>query len=329
MHRLRSAAWIGCLALVALGGSTMVAPTRASAAAAERGYRTINDPLAGSGPGQGTVPSGINNRGDLVGNYYDSNGIGHGFLERNGDFTTIDDPAAMGSLGGTDPLSINEHGVIAGFYLDNANVGHGFVLRNGTFATIDDPAAGSLAGQGTFLDGDNDHGLITGTYFDIKGVLHGFTMHNGRITNVTDPRAGGQQKYGTILDSANNHGVVAGNIVDKAGVNQGLLYHNGNFSALITDPKAGTGPKFGQGTFAYCVNNHGAIAGQYVDSGDVTHGYWLRHGVFHSVDIANATLTSVQCLSDNLTLVGYYVDSNLVQHGFAGRPDRDEARNDN
>jgi probable HAF family extracellular repeat protein len=41
-----------------------------------------------------TIASGINARGHVVGRYDDFNGVVHGFLLRNGTFTTIDVPGA-------------------------------------------------------------------------------------------------------------------------------------------------------------------------------------------------------------------------------------------
>ncbi len=41
-----------------------------------------------------TSLSGINARGDIVGNYVDSNGMFHGFVLRDGAFATIDVPGA-------------------------------------------------------------------------------------------------------------------------------------------------------------------------------------------------------------------------------------------
>jgi hypothetical protein len=41
-------------------------------------YTTLDDPNAGTFPG--TQPFGINDRGQIVGNYYDANSVSHGFL---------------------------------------------------------------------------------------------------------------------------------------------------------------------------------------------------------------------------------------------------------
>jgi hypothetical protein len=75
------------------------------------------------GPGAtfvGTVPTGINSKGEITGWYDDANGAAHGFLRApDGTFTTFDPPGYTG----TDPLGINSAGTITGV----VGHGHGFV----------------------------------------------------------------------------------------------------------------------------------------------------------------------------------------------------------
>ncbi|HLI86737.1 MAG TPA: hypothetical protein VKV17_22720 [Bryobacteraceae bacterium] len=124
-------------------------------------FTPINDPLAGSGYGQGTYAWSINTAGAVAGYYVNSSGT-HGFLDRNGVFTTLDDPNANY---GTYALGINNLGEIVGYYVDNLGVNglayHGF-LYNGSFTTIDDPDA--IAAGGTEIYGINDLGQIVGNY---------------------------------------------------------------------------------------------------------------------------------------------------------------------
>jgi hypothetical protein len=53
----------------------------------------------------------INAVGDMVGYYFDGNGVGHGFLLSRGNFTTIDVPGAVFTLA----FGINPAGEIVGF----------------------------------------------------------------------------------------------------------------------------------------------------------------------------------------------------------------------
>lgn len=60
-----------------------------------------------------TVPFGINNRGHVVGYYLDADQVRHGFLFKNGTYTTIDHPLASSDSHAHD---VNDRGQIAGFY---------------------------------------------------------------------------------------------------------------------------------------------------------------------------------------------------------------------
>ena len=62
-----------------------------------------------------SVPGGINDRGDIVGAFTDSNRKGHGFLLSNGVYTAIDVPGAAATLA----RGINSRGDIVGSYQVN------------------------------------------------------------------------------------------------------------------------------------------------------------------------------------------------------------------
>src|SRR5262245_48262154 len=71
---------------------------------------------------------GINNSGQIVGDYSDASGHWHGFLKDSGGYTTID----ATSLGATytNAFGINDAGQIVGMYRDTSNREHGF-LKDG------------------------------------------------------------------------------------------------------------------------------------------------------------------------------------------------------
>lgn len=99
--------------------------------AADGTITEFDAPGAGTGPGQGTYPGGINPAGTGEGYYTDSSSVNHGFVRApDGTITTFDVPGAgTGSGQGTFAGNINPPGDIAGYYVDAANVSHGF-LRN-------------------------------------------------------------------------------------------------------------------------------------------------------------------------------------------------------
>jgi len=110
--------------------------------------------------------AGINNSGTIVGNYFDQNFVGHGFvLSSDGTFKNIDSPTFAG------PLGINNNGDIVGQYFDQTtNTYHGFLLKQDTITTIDFPGKGKVV---TSANGINDLGVIVGNYSDATG-FHGF-----------------------------------------------------------------------------------------------------------------------------------------------------------
>ena len=63
------------------------------------GFITIDPPQSGF-----TIAFGINDHGKIVGTYYDSGGLGHGFLRNeDGRFVTIDHPLARKLAGSIQP----------------------------------------------------------------------------------------------------------------------------------------------------------------------------------------------------------------------------------
>ena len=104
----------------------------------------------------------------------------HGFLLRDGKFTTIDVPDAEETEAG----SINSHGDIAGYYRDANKKWHGFVLRNGKFATIDYPGA-----KYTQVWRMNDSGQIVGRYAERDGTFHLYRLTGSQFESFDFPGA--------------------------------------------------------------------------------------------------------------------------------------------
>jgi probable HAF family extracellular repeat protein len=136
-----------------------------------------------------TVPTGINDAGQIVGYYNDHSGNSHGFLFSAGTYTNLPDDSYQ-----TVPTGINDAGQIVGYYNDHSGNSHGFLLTitpnppvlsgltNATFTeeggpvalssnlTVSDPDVLDLASAtvqitgGTFVgDGDVLASITTGT----------------------------------------------------------------------------------------------------------------------------------------------------------------------
>src|SRR5262249_41488537 len=63
-----------------------------------------------------TQALGVNNLGEIVGDYVDTGGVMHGFLDNAGSFTTLD---PIGSTA-TTINGINDLGTVVGFYVNAA-----------------------------------------------------------------------------------------------------------------------------------------------------------------------------------------------------------------
>jgi probable HAF family extracellular repeat protein len=100
-----------------------------------------------------TRAGGINNRGDIVGAWFDG-ATEHGYVFTMGAFTTLDVPGARG----THANGINDRGQVVGWYVIGLQA-HGFLWEKGTFTFIDVPGAFH-----TFVDGINNRGQIVGRF---------------------------------------------------------------------------------------------------------------------------------------------------------------------
>jgi probable HAF family extracellular repeat protein len=155
----------------------------------------------------GSQALGINDHGDVNGNFADSKGS-HGFLLKGGAYITLDVPGAQATLGG----GINNAGLMTEVWLDS-NFNSESSLYNGKKYTkinvpgepnsdaaainnlgdivyswegATDTYGGALrhggklykfhvpGGDRTFGYGINDHNVIVGAYTDDNGVLNGY-----------------------------------------------------------------------------------------------------------------------------------------------------------
>ena len=116
-----------------------------------------------------TGANGINNTGQIVGDFLDSNFNGHGFVLENEVFQALDDPSATN---GTAAFGVNDLGQIVGDYLTADFIApiHGFLLDAGVFTTIDVPFPDSFD---TVIRGIDSRGDLAGLFFDAQGT-HGF-----------------------------------------------------------------------------------------------------------------------------------------------------------
>ncbi len=115
-----------------------------------------------------TSALGMNNLGQVVGDYFNKDLISHGYL-RDSDGTVTKPIDPTGSVN-TTLFGINDRGWMVGRFTDRIGVTHGALgLNVTTFIQWDYPGANF-----TSFNGISRQGLICGRYQDNAGVNHGF-----------------------------------------------------------------------------------------------------------------------------------------------------------
>lgn len=262
-------------------------------------FTTLDDPLAGvyttaNGSISGTLASGINASGEIVGYYYDSAGT-HGFTETPG-----------------------------GGYGDGTN-SYGFVYTPGAgFQTIIDPSA-TGTGSSTFASGISDAGQIIGNY----SVSTDFNQHGF----IDTPEAGGTSFFAGLADPSTTGSTIAKGI-NTSGEVVGYTSSKGVQTSFLLPPGAGftdfVDPAAPKHTLASGINDLGQIAGSYFST---TSGSTKEHGFVETPGAGGLTSTfvtlddpaapsgiSVEGINNEGQVVGFYRDANSVYHGFLATP---------
>jgi len=246
-----------------------------------------------------TRPLGINAEGDIVGNYKDTSGTSHGFLMNEAGFTSIDYPGALF----TAASGINARGTIVGYYCPTAPCGpvntyHGFVLSGGKFTSFAFPGHTNL-----FTAHINDRGEITGCYHDgdLMASMHGFLMSDGELSGFDVPAS--------MHNAKSLDGTIVGLFFDTSALkSRAYTLRDDDFSAFDF-PGATL-------TWAWDINESGAIVGEYADASGNRHGFLRKEGRFYSIDYPGAVSTSRGAINSQGTIVGQYIDTNNHVHGY-------------
>jgi probable HAF family extracellular repeat protein len=178
----------------------------------------------------GTLPFGINDRGQIVGIYDDEQGRSHGFVFERGRYRTIDHPEASGTdaatgLSGTGLVSVNKRGQAVGSYVGPDNHQHGFLydLKRDRFRPF--PDAPGATDTGPF--GINDRGQITVQAASPKEPLLMFLYDDGEFTPIEFPDA-----VSTTVHKIDNRGQAVGGYGDSAGNSHGFTFRDGRYRTL-------------------------------------------------------------------------------------------------
>src|SRR5437867_8483392 len=211
------------------------------------------------GTGNLTLPQKINERGDIVGEFIDSNGVTRGFVRfSDGSFSDpIVDP--NDTVGFTEGRGINNSREIAGDYVISDGTIHSFFLSGGTFTEYDVPGAVQ-----TNLLSINDPGDFTGTFDpDGSGIFQAFVSVGGNLTTFSVPGAAGTLAY----EINNSKQLTVGYYIDGSGILHGYYRDSAGALHFPIDPSGSVA------TVLFGLNNRNWVVGRYADSSGVTHGF--------------------------------------------------------
>jgi len=258
------------------------------------------------GTGNSTLPQKINERGDVVGEFLDSNGVARAFVRFNdGSFSQpIVDP--NDTVGFTEGRGINNSRTVDGDYAISDGTLHSFFLSNGTFTEYDVPNAVQ-----TNLLSINDAGNFTGGFDpDGSGIFQAFVSVSGTITSWSVPAAISTFAY----EINNSQNLLVGYFIDASGILHGYFRDANGALHFPIDPSGSIG------TVLFGLNDKNWVVGRYADSSGATHGlFFLPPNNFFTFDYPGSTFTSLNGINDQGLICGRYVDASRIAHGFLAR----------
>ena len=257
------------------------------------------------GTGNQTLPQKINEKGDIVGAYIDSNGVTRGFVRfSNGSFSApIVDP--NDTVGFTEGRGINNSRTVCGDYGTSDGNLHGFFLSGGTFTGFDIPGAVFTA-----VLSINEPVAFAGTFVDGSGIQQAFVSVGGTLTLFSVPAAVATLAY-DINDSKR---LVVGYYIDSSGILHGYYRDSDGTLHFPIDPTGSVA------TILFGLNGKNQVVGRYADSSGVTHGlFFIPPNQFATFDYPGSTFTSLNGINAQGYICGRYVDTSGITHGFIAR----------
>jgi probable HAF family extracellular repeat protein len=258
-------------------------------------------PLKFSDSDNYTRANGINNAGEVVGDFLGSDGVFHGYTYQDGSFS---DPINLPGFNektkkfSTSLFGVSNNGTWAGAANPNGFV-EGFV-QTGNATNIFHGPNNAI----TYAYAVNTAGTAVGQYFDSNNLSHGFMWTaSGGVKEV--PYPGATQ---TTCTGINDFGTIVGTYTMASGQSGGFEVVNGNFLPLDL--------------IVVGISSKGYMAGAYTVPGGAIEGFLLSplgpdQGTSDTITASStASSTSVYGVDVSGNLVGSYIDSTGVSHGM-------------
>ncbi|HTU47539.1 MAG TPA: hypothetical protein VMF91_20925 [Bryobacteraceae bacterium] len=252
-------------------------------------------------PGSSFTPeaAGINNSGEIVGDFSSPSALGYqGFLDNHGVFTTV----SVAGSSGTQAFGVNNSGEIVGLSFTSTGDTNAFLDAHGTSTVLN-----VFGGPGAQANGINDSGEIVG--YDSGpsfSYITGFSLKNGTVSPIFVPNSSGTEPLGI-----NNAGQIVGTYFDRSGEPHSFLYSNGSFSPINVP-----GDPFATATG---INNSGEITG-FMSGALGFQGFVDDNGSFSTLFVPGSAGTEALGINDWGQVVGLYFDANGGQHAFLATP---------
>jgi len=222
-----------------------------------------------------TYPTGINDRGEVTGYFFEADHRIRAFVRRSGGLIDVFDAVPGGTE--TEPVGINNRGEVGG---------GGFLRDSGGHITLFS-VPGALPGR-TFASGMNDRGSITGKFIDdVLPLEHGYVRdQRGQFAKFDIPNGSYLQVAGI-----NARGDVGGTFDDwtESG-KQRIFVRDARGTFTILDVPHGT-------PWVSGINNSGEIAGMYVlpstEGGEIFGFFRDQRGTLVDLGIPNPDVTGL------------------------------------
>jgi hypothetical protein len=222
-------------------------------------------------------------------------------------------------------LGINNEGVIAGYFGSGAqghpNKGYLLLPPYSQYSYHNENFPHSVQTQVTGL---NDHGVTVGFWSTMNTASmnnnnFGFVNVDGHFENVNFPAGNPASPPVDQLLGVNDSGIAVGFYTDGNSTNHGYEYNiwTHRFS-VVTDPADRSAS-----LTAAAINNHGDVAGVYVNRSKVTDGFLkTRWGRFITLSVPGASSTMALGVNDSDEVVGVFTPSSNANalEGFTWTP---------
>jgi probable HAF family extracellular repeat protein len=211
-----------------------------------------------------------------VGFWADAAGDNFGFVNQNGVFRDVVDPAGLNKAAGgmttEQLLGVNDKDKAVGFWTDANGNNHGFTYNLDSHNFTEVNIAGFASTTTTAI---NNNGDIAGFVVGANSDDVGFVKEGKQVVWLSGPSgAVSVQALGI-----NNEREVVGSFTDATGATHGFLYDQGkNTYTTIDDPNGVKGPT--AMTVANGINDKGQVVGFYLDAAGNTDGMLVQ--VHHS-----------------------------------------------